>query len=508
MNRYPLILTVAVLTSLPTFAGSAQVDRPNIVFLLADDLGYGDLGCYGQTKIRTPNLDRLASQGMRFTAHYSGHNVCAPSRCVLMTGKHPGHTVIRENRQDRDNPDQAQIAVPADYLTLPLTLKRLGYTLGGFGKWGLGGIGTTGDPLRQGFDRFFGYNSQSVAHNFYPTYLWDNDRKVPLNNPAFSPHQRFPADADPAVATSYARYVGTDYAPDLIAEQARAFLRSHKDQPFVLYFPTTVPHLALQVPDDSLSEYLGRFPEEPYLGDRAYLPHRTPRAAYAAMVTRLDREIGRLLRLLTEFDLDERTIVVFTSDNGPLYDRLGGTDTDFFRSAAGFRGRKGSYYEGGFRVPCLVRWNGRIAAGSISDRVTGFEDWLPTLLDLIGVGDQKPADLDGVSFAPTLLGQHQEPRAFLYRESPGYGGQQCVRVGDWKAVRQNLNPTPKTANQEPGPIELYNLAQDPGETIDVAAQHPEIVERLAAILETEHIPSNLFPIRALDRGNRERSPRP
>jgi len=492
-----IVAAVLALLSPVEDARGGTADRPNVVFIIADDLGYGDLGCYGQTKIRTPNIDRLAGQGMRLTAHYSGHNVCAPARCVLMTGKHPGHTYIRENRQAKGFAE-GQEPVPAAYLRLPLILKQQGYTLGGFGKWGLGPVGSTGDPLKQGFDRWYGYNCQAEAHNYYPDHLWDNDTRVPLANPKFSPQQRLAEAADPNDPASYSGFVGTEYAPDLIARKALDFVRTNNDRPFFLYFATTVPHLALQVPEDSLREYEGQFPETPYTGDRSYLPHRQPRAAYAAMITRMDREVGRLLALIHELGLDERTIVVFTSDNGPVYDRLGGTDTDFFDSTAGLRGRKGSYYEGGFREPCLVRWTGRIAAGGGSDRVTGFEDWLPTLLELIGAAGETPRDLDGISFAPTLLGKKQPPRPFLYRESPGYGGQQCVREGDWKAIRRNLNPAPKAADQAPGAIELYDLSKDPRESKDLAAQHPEVVARLRGILDKQHVKSDLFPIRALD----------
>jgi arylsulfatase A-like enzyme len=490
------------LISLVLFALLARAtDRPNIVFLLADDLGYGDLGCYGQQKFRTPNIDRLAADGMRFTAHYAGNNVCAPSRCVFMTGMHPGHAYVRQNEQANVQGlpyKEGQTPVPAGYLTLPLNLKRLGYTLGAFGKWGLGPMGSTGDPLKQGFDRFFGFNCQAVAHNYFPTHLWDNDREITLNNPSFSAHQKFPAGADPNAPESYARYAGKEYAPDLCLREALKFVRSNKDRPFFLYYPTTVPHLALQVPEDSLAEYAGKFPEEPYLGERGYLPNRTPRAAYAAMIARLDRDVGRIIDLVKGLGLDERTIFVFTSDNGPLYDKLGGTDADFFNSAGGLRGRKGSFYEGGFREPCIVRWKGRIAAGTKTDRVSGFEDWLPTLLEIVGAKVQTPAGLDGISFAPTLFGKGQKPRPFLYRESPGYDGQQCVRVGDWKAVRQNLNP-PKREKAEPKIVtELYDLAKDPAESRDVATEQPAVLVQLEKIMKEQHVKSDLFPIRALD----------
>lgn len=494
------LLVAAFFLALPP-APAAELPRPNIVFILADDLGYGDLGCYGQTKIRTPNLDRMAAEGMRFTAHYSGNNVCAPARCVLMSGKHPGHAFIRDNRQAKAIGlpfDEGQIPVPPGELHLPLTLKKLGYTTGAFGKWGLGPMGSTGDPQKQGIDRFFGYNCQAVAHNYYPTSLWDNSRLQPLDNPRFAAHQKLPADADTNAPGTYARFSAREYAPDVIGLQALQFIRENKARPFFLYYATTVPHLALQVPEDSLKEYEGKFPEVPYPGGRGYLPHRTPRAAYAAMITRMDREVGRVMNLVKELGLDDNTIFVFTSDNGPLYDELGGTDTDFFNSAAGFRGRKGSFYEGGFREPCIVRWKGRIPAGTTSDHVTGFEDWLPTLLDLAGAKQSVPGGLDGISFAPVLLGQKQEPRPFLYRESPGYTGQQCVRVGDWKAIRTNLHAGPRARNQAFGEVELYDLSKDRGETSNVAAQHPEIVAKLRRIMQEQHTKSELFPIRALD----------
>ena len=498
-NRRNLALTILLATTLACSALAG--DQPNIVFILADDLGYGDLSCYGQKQFATPNIDRLATEGMKFTAHYAGNNVCAPSRCVLMSGKHPGHAYIRDNRGGLGPNGEGQEPVPAGELKLPLLLKQLGYTLGAFGKWGLGPVGSTGDPQRQGFDAFYGYNCQAVAHNYYPTHLWSNATHVALNNPKFAAHQKLPAGADTNLPATYTKFRGQDYAPDLIGERALQFIRDHKSHPFFLYYPTTVPHLALQVPEDSVQEFEGRFPETPYVGGRGYLPNRTPRATYAAMITRLDREVGRVLQLIQELGLDERTIFLFTSDNGPLYDKLGGTDADFFNSAGGLRGRKGSFYEGGFREPCLVRWRGKIAAGSVSDRVTGFEDWLPTLLDLIGARDRIPTGIDGLSFAPTLRGEKQPPRPFLYRESPGYGGQQCVRVGDWKAIRTKLSASIPTTIAPTDSFELYNLADDPGETRDVAAQNPDRVKELGAILKREHAKSDLFPIRSLDGGS-------
>lgn len=473
--------------------------RPNIIFILADDLGYGDPGCYGQTKIRTPNIDRLAAEGLRFTAHYSGNAVCAPSRCVLFTGLHPGHAWIRNNREHKP---EGQEPIPADTVTLPRLLQGAGYVTGGFGKWGLGGPGTSGAPLQQGFNRWFGYNSQSAAHNFYPVSLWDDDRIFPLANPAFSAHDTFKPEEDPGDPRSYKRFQGTQYSADLIAGEARKFIRQHRDRPFFCYFPTTVPHLALQVPDDSLQEYLGIWEDPPYPGGKGYLPHFAPRAAYAAMISRMDREIGRMLDLVAELGLEERTIFVFSSDNGPLHgehEGLAGTDARFFHSSGGLRNGKGTLYEGGFRVPGLVRWKGRIPAGTTSHRTTGFEDWLHTLLELAGLENLIPKEIDGISFAPTLLGQPQPERPFLYREFPAYGGQQCIREGQWKLIRTGLMPNRKTlaAGRQPT-LELFDLSADPGEQHNLAEQNPDLVAHLLTLMQTEHQPSQRFPFPALD----------
>jgi arylsulfatase A-like enzyme len=495
----PWVLLLLALLGPGTPTSAAPVWKPNIVFLLADDLGYGELSCYGQQKFRTPSIDRLAAEGMKFAAHYSGNSLCAPSRCVLLSGKHPGHAYIRDNRGGFSREDEGQEAVPARELQLPLTLKKLGYATGGFGKWDLGHVSTSGDPARQGFDLFYGYKCHAFAHNYYPTHLWSNDTRVPLNNPRFSAHQKLPPDADRNSAATYARFSGADYAPDLISEQARKFIRDNKDGPFFLYYATTVPHVALQVPEDSLKEFEGKLPDTPYDGSRSYLPHRAPHAAYAAVITRMDREVGRIVSLVQELGLDENTIFIFTSDNGPAYNGAGGTDTDFFNSTAGFRGRKGFYYEGGFRVPCLVRWRGKIAPGTTSDRVTGFEDWLPTLLELVGAASATPRSADGISFAPTLLGRRQPERPFLYRETPAYGGQQCVRVGDWKLVRKNLNAAPDA--MPPSTMELYQLADDPRETTDVAGQHPDVVRKLLRLANSQHTKSALWPVRGLDGAN-------
>lgn len=484
----------------------AEARHPNIVFIIADDLGWGDLGCYGQTKIKTPNLDRMAAEGMRLTRHYSGNAVCAPSRCVLMSGLHPGHAFIRDNRSIQP---EGQWPIPDETVIIPELLKPLGYTTGGFGKWGLGGPGTSGEPLKQGMDRWYGYNCQGVAHNFYPTYLWDDAKKVSLNNPDFPSKDTLKPGEDPTNPASYARFEGKEYSADLIAGQALKFIQDHKDRPFYLFWPTTVPHLALQVPADSLAEYEGKFEDPPYPGGKGYLPHFKPRAAYAAMITRMDREIGKAMDLVQKLGLDEDTIFVFVSDNGPLHgthEGLAGTDATFFNSSGGLRDGKGSLYEGGIRVPGIIRWKGKIQPGQTSDRVTGFEDWMPTLLELAGAPAQAPAKIDGISFAPTLLGQKQPERSFLYREIGSYGGLQCVRMGPWKGIRTGLNPRPaakkKAGKGAPAApnfhIALYDLSTDPKEEKDVSAAHPDIIAQMEKVLREQHSPSKDFPIPALD----------
>ena len=332
---------VAIVALVPAVAPTLRADppaKPNIVFILADDLGYAELGCYGQQKIRTPNIDALAAAGMRFTQHYSGSPVCAPSRCTLLTGMHTGHAFVRDNYEignwEQDSPE-GQLPLPADTVTLGRLLQRAGYATAAIGKWGLGGPDSTGQPNRQGFDFWYGYLCQRVAHNYYPTHLWRNSEKDLLpGNEWFRSHQKLAET--PADLAAYERYRGQTYAPDRMIEQALGFVRSHKNGPFFLYFATPVPHAAIQVPDDSLAEYHAKFDQEPYLGQKGYLPHPEPRAGYAAMITRMDRDIGRLLALLDELGIGDNTLVIFSSDNGPTFN--GGTDSEFFRSAGPLRG--------------------------------------------------------------------------------------------------------------------------------------------------------------------------
>jgi arylsulfatase len=476
---------------------------PNIVLILADDLGFAELGCYGQEKIKTPNLDRLAAEGMRFTQHYSGNAVCAPSRCALMTGKHPGHAYIRDNRQAKLPAEllervgrafPGQEPLPAGEVTIAELLKQKGYATAAIGKWGLGHFGTSGDPNRQGFDLFFGYNCQAHAHSYYPEHLWRNGSKVKLaNDPPVPGHANLPPGANPDDPAAYAAFKGKDYAPERMLHEALGFIRTNKERPFFLYFPSTLPHVALHVPDEELKPYLGKWEEKPFTGG-GYTPHRTPRAAYAAMIGRLDKDVGRILALLKELKLDDNTLVLFSGDNGTTHLEKE-VDYEFFRSVGPLRGLKGSLYEGGIRVPLIARWTGKIEPGTTSDHVSAFWDILPTLAEIAGV--KPPEHLDGISFAPTLRGQaqRQQRHEFLYWEFPGYGGQQAVRIGDWKAVRQGML---RRNNKQPLKIELYDLQRDIGESRDVAAEHPEIVARAAKFMQAEHVPSKLFPLPPID----------
>ena len=440
--------------------------KPNIVYILADDLGYAEVGCYGQKRIETPNIDRLAAEGTKFTQHYSGNPVCAPSRCTLMTGLHTGHAQIRNNKQvggqegwKLGSTTGGQWPLEEGTVTVAKILKDAGYATGAFGKWGLGRVGTTGEPAKQGFDRFYGYNCQRQAHTFYPNHLWSDDK----------------------VEWIEANKGGKEevYSHDLIAEQALKFVRANKDSPFFLYVPFTIPHVALQVPEDSLAEYKGKWPDPPYDGKKGYVPHENPRACYAGMVTRMDKDVGRIMALLKELGLDKNTLVIFTSDNGPTY--AGGADSAFFESAGPLRGLKGSVYEGGIRVPFIARWPRRIKPGSVTDHVAAFWDFLPTTCEIIGA--EPPADIDGISYLPTLLGEKskQKTHDHLYWE---LGGRQGIRMGDWKLVR--TRPGRK--------IELYNLAEDIGEENDVGKENPEILAKMTEMLTTARTESEVFPL--------------
>ena len=478
------VAAAAFIAAEPAPQRVASTSRPNIVFVLADDLGYGELGSYGQRRIRTPRLDRLASEGIRFTQFYSGSTVCAPSRGTLLTGRHTGHAYVRDNQElggFLDEEERGQLALPPNHPTVARWLQARGYATAVIGKWGLGGPGSTGVPTKQGFEFFFGYLDQKQAHNYYPTHLWRNEARYPLRNAYFSPHQQL--EGDPANPTSYAKYRGVDYAIDFMTREAVEWLRTNASKPFFLYFAPTIPHVALQVPDSALKEYEGAFPETPYTGDNRYLPQRTPRAAYAAMITYLDAQVGRLLDTLKEIGADERTLVIFTSDNGATFD-VGGAPTGFFESNSPLRGHKTNLYEGGIRVPMIARWPGRIRAGTTSDHVGANWDMWATFAEL--TGGEPPEGTDGISIVPTLLERGTQRRhETLYWEFHSQGSSQAVRMGRWKGIRNNAKANPN------GPIELYDLETDPAEKADVSSKHPDIVRRIADIMRESHTPSQL-----------------
>lgn len=421
----------------------AAPSKPNVIVILADDLGYGDLGCFGQKLIKTPNIDRLAAEGMKFTQAYAGATVCAPSRCSLMTGKHNGHAPIRGNREVKP---EGQVPMPADTVTLAHLMKRAGYATGLIGKWGLGYPGSASTPDKMGFDHFFGYNCQRLAHEYYPEYLWRDDQKVSLG--------------------------GKSYSHDLMAADALDFVRANKDRPFFLDLSFTIPHAKLQVPD--LSPYANEsWPED--------------LKTLAAMITRMDGDVGRLMALLKELGIDEQTLVIFASDNGAAYqDKL-------FAHSGTLRGRKRDMYEGGIRTPALARWPGRIKAGVTSDQVWAFWDVFPTLAEL--TGQAIPAGLDGVSILPAMLEGRYVDHPPLYWEFHERGFDQAGRIGDWKAVR----------NGQRGAIELYDLKADPAEREDVASRHPEMVKRFDAFFRTARTDSPIWPIRGQADANKARS---
>lgn len=445
MKRTLRILGMAMgfLAGLAAPARSAENAKPNIIFIMADDLGYGDLGCYGQEKIQTPRLDRMAAEGMRFTDYYAGATVCAPSRSSLVTGTHTGHTRVRGN-------DPRLPLEPGD-VTFAEVLKEAGYITGIVGKWGLGEPDTTGIPPRQGFDEWFGFLNQKHAHNYYPDYLWRNEERIEL-----------PGNRDGAQG---------QYVHDLFTEEALKFVERHREGPFFLYLSYTIPHAnneagpkGMQVPDDA-----------PYSNE----PWPQAQKNHAAMITRMDRDVGSLLDRLMEYGIDENTIVFFTSDNGPH--KEGGADPNFFKSSGPLRGIKRDLYDGGIRVPMIARWPGKIAPGAETNRIAAHWDVLPTLAEL--GGGKTPENVDGISLLPVLVGKSQREHAYLYWEFHERGKSQGVRAGDWKAVRVG----PKWQ------IELYNLKDDLSERNNIAAEHPEIVARMEHIMNEARSESAHWP---------------
>jgi arylsulfatase A-like enzyme len=447
--------------------------KPNIIYILADDLGYGDLGCYGQTRFQTPNLDKMAAGGMLFTQHYSGTTVCAPSRSSLMTGQHTGHTPIRGNKEWQP---EGQWPMTTDAVTVAEILKQAGYVTGAFGKWGLGFVGTEGDPNLQGFDEFYGYNCQRLAHNYYPGHLWDNQQKVEI-----------PENSGDKFEV---------YAPHLIHERALQFIEKNKDKPFFLFYPNVIPHAELLLPEENLAEFRGKFlPEKAFKGaepgsegfrEGPYGTQSESHAAFAAMVTLLDKQVGEVLAKLKELGLEKNTLVLFSSDNGPHQE--GGADPDYFNSNGPLKGYKRDLYEGGIRVPMIAFWEGKIIEGSKSEHVSAFWDVLPTLAELTGL--PTPENIDGISFLPALLGKEQKQHEYLYWEFHEKNGRKALRKGDWKLVKYDVFDPEKTTT------ELYNLAEDVGEENNLAAGNPEMVKELQLLMDSARTDNMNFPFQA------------
>jgi len=459
-----------------TWQGNAQTPkpgkakRPNIIFILADDLGIGDLGCYGQQRIATPNIDRLAKQGMQFSQVYAGTAVCAPSRASFLTGLHTGHTPVRGNLGFKP---EGQYPLPDSSLTIATVLEKAGYTTGDFGKWGLGYPGSTGMPTKKGFDVFYGYNCQTLAHNYYPDHLWQNDTKVELTANASK---------------------DSIYSADLIHRKAIQFIRQYHQQPFFLFLSYTLPHAELSVPHDSVYEYYVRLFHDLPLVETANTPKNKesrvfepyPRAAYAAMVSRLDKYVGEVMAALRKQGIANNTLVVFSSDNGPH--KEGGNDPAYFNSSGIYRGIKRDLYEGGIREPFIAVWPGKIKPGTKNNFVGAFWDLFPTFQEVAGL---KPSIyIDGISLLPTLTGHNtlQKEHGFLYWEFHEQGGKQAIRVGNWKGVKTNVS------TQADPPLELYDLEKDPGEKNDIAGQYPTLVEELNQLIQRSHIYNKDWPL--------------
>ena len=450
------ILLVA-LAFLFCLSANADTKKTNIILIMVDDAGYGDFGCYGQKLFTTPNIDRMAASGMLFTQHYSGSTVCAPTRCSIMNGVHTGHAFVRGNREVQP---EGQAPIPSDMITIPKLLRKAGYVTGMFGKWGLGAPKSSGDPMNQGWDEFFGYNCQRQAHTFYPKHLWHNSEKVMLN--------------------------GKTYSHDLIQEKALQFIRDNEKKSFFAYLPLTIPHAAMQCPEEDVAPFRKKFPQfENKIGKYSHGSIiRNPVAAFAGMMTRMDRGIGQILDLLNELDIAENTLVLFTSDNGPHYE--GGHQPEFFNSNGPLKGHKRDLYEGGIRVPLIAYWPGKIKSGSVSNHICAHWDLMPTFCELAKISE--PNHTDGISYIPALTGKKQKKHAYLYWEFHSYGNAQAIRMGDWKGIRL------KVKNDPNAPIQLFDLKKDIGETNNIAANHPDIIRRFTKLFKTAHTPSERFPL--------------
>ncbi|MFR9620539.1 MAG: arylsulfatase [Rikenellaceae bacterium] len=461
MKNQKLILSVGALAmAAPALVQAAPSKTPNVIYILADDLGYADIGCYGQKIMATPNLDRMAKGGIQFMQHYAGCTVSAPSRCALMTGKHTGNTHVRGN-MGVDNSDGRvyDTTLPADEITVAELFKQRDYTTACIGKWGLGGPGTEGHPNAQGFDYFYGYLGQGYAHSYFPLFLHENETEVELG--------------------------GKSYSHDLVEDKAMAFITENKDNPFFIYLTFTLPHAELLLPDEYMTKFLDKLgPESPFVNNGGtYSSQEQPHAAFAAMVERLDVSVGRINDLLKELGIDENTLVIFASDNGAHEE--GGADPKYFNSTGIYRGVKRDFYEGGIRVPMIAYWPGVVPAGVQNNEMSTFWDFMPTVAELIKV--KTPACSDGISILPTLMGKKQkQTHDHLYWEFHEQGGKQCVRKGDWKLIRFQVKNPNKTY------YEMYNLANDPSEKNNVVNQNPELKAELIAIMDSSRTESEIF----------------
>ena len=506
MKNLYIIFILSILSSLFLINCSLKddnnVQKPNIIFIMADDLGYGELGCYGQEKIKTPAIDALAARGMKFSQFYSGSPVCAPSRCMLLTGKHPGHAFIRGNDEWKERGDvwdyakaakdpklEGQRPIPASTLTIGKLLQKEGYQTACVGKWGLGAPLSEGAPNQQGFDFFYGYNCQRQAHNYYPPHLWKNEQKILLANQLIPPKTKLEKDVNPYNINGYAKFTQKEYAPDLMIKETLDFIQRNKDKPFFLYFATPIPHVPLQAPEEYIKKYVKGFGDEnPYTGDKGYFPNRYPHATYAAMISYLDDQVKQISDKLKQLGIDDNTIIFFTSDNGPSY--AGGADSEYFDSAKPFKSSygwgKGFTHEGGIRVPMIISWPGKIKTSSNNNFIGAFWDILPTLCEISGTSI--PDSIDGISFLPTLTGiDNQKQHEYLYWEFPSCTGQQAVRMNQWKGIKDNIF----SGNKD---IKLYNLNHDIRETENIADEHPDIIKKIENIMNENHTFSPLFPL--------------
>ena len=474
-----LAITAAAACAAPqSLAMKVCQKKPNIIYIIADDLGYGDLGCYGQKIVKTPNLDRIRAEGIKFTQHYSGSTVCAPSRCVLMTGQHTGHASVRGNGKWQP---EGQGPIAKDIPTVAELLKDAGYTTGAFGKWGLGGPGSGAEPNDRGFDYWYGFNCQALAHNYYPDYLWKNRKKVMLEGNKGGKCGQF--------------------SHSLIAEEALNFIKRSKDKPFFAFMPFTIPHAELAAPKEAMDVYDGKIketkpyrnPSSPYVAKGGYNAQAKPHTAFAAMVTLMDKNIGRIMALLKELNIDDNTIVMFTSDNGPHLE--GGADPNFFDSNGPLKGFKRDLYEGGIRAPMIARWPGRIKPNTQTDHISAFWDVLPTMCEIANIKPSK--NIDGISFAPTMFGKKQKTHEYLYWEFHEQGGKQAVRMGKWKGIRLRVFKNPN------GPIELYNLETDIGEENNIADKHPDIVAKISRIMKEARVHNDEWPFTARPKKKRK-----